>query len=161
MDSPLLLEIKELAEQVYPAAAKLNSVLYGGGWMCVVNERLGTTDVFAVREPDQHKELTSRWNGNCQNKATRLKENPRHVSARQSFDFEKKRYFGGIRIKRLGLIITFSGLSQELDEALCAWIAVRLKSVTGMTHKEWWKIRDLSSNPHMVDYGMVSPAIAA
>lgn len=161
MDSPLLLEIKELAERGYPEVAKLNETPYEGGWMCVVDENLGTTDVFAIGNPNQHPEKTGRWNGNCQNKSTRLKENPGHISAYQSFDPEKGQYFGGIRIHRLGLIITFSGLSQELDEAFCAQIAVRLKSVAGLTHEEWWEIRNLSSNQHMVDYGMICPVIAA
>lgn len=159
MGPELLQRIKELAEQAYATATPLDGRSYKGGYMCVVLGE-GKPEVFAVGQPELHPEKEGGWKVNCRNKADRLLENPAHISAFQSYNLEAKKYYGGIRVRYQDtyLIITFSGLSQELDEALCAWMAVELEC---LRPTEWHQIRYLSGNLHMSDFGKIQPKIAA
>ncbi len=158
-------QIKGLAEQAYLECTKHDGRGYQGGFLCICEEGYEVYRVMRIGQPELHPEKVQGWCMNCLNKAMRLFQNPSHFSARQSYDFEAKKYFGGIRIRALGIIITFSGLSQELDEALCAWIAVHLAKMLGLSSislskMEWWHIRRLSNNPHMNEYGHINAKAA-
>ena len=159
MGPVLLQRIKEFAEQAYVIAAPLDGGKYKGGYMCTILDG-GRPEVFAVGQPDLHEKKWRGWKRNCRNKSDRLLANPTHISAHESSNLEAEHYFGGIRVRHCGvdLIIAFSGLSQELDEAVCAWIAVQLGS---LNYAEWCRIRNLSGNAHMVDYGKIVQKIAA
>jgi len=67
---------------------------------------------------------------NSMEKGERLFGHPDHVSSWQSRDVEKeneadKKWGGAIKAKIAGLIVSFSGLPEKADEALCVAIARR------------------------------------
>jgi hypothetical protein len=86
----------------------------------------------------------NRWSDNSKEKAGRLNSNfiIGHISSEQSRDFDNKKYRGSIYTGEV--IVSFSGLSEHDDEALCLMIAYRLK---WMDWKSVSVIAEISKNP--------------
>ncbi|HEY0908303.1 MAG TPA: hypothetical protein VGE35_03060 [Candidatus Paceibacterota bacterium] len=81
------------------------------------------------------------WRDKALEKGDRLFNNPGHVSSWQSRDPEKKKYGGAIAVG--DYILTFSGLPEALDEALCALVALDMGIADAQTVQ---KIFEVSGN---------------
>lgn len=147
-------KIKEIAESAYKDATRYDGRDRQGGWLCVIDEN-GLISVLAIGNPDAHSDKTESWKFNCQEKANRLFDHPEHRSAWESRCHEKGWYYGGIRIPASGVVVAFSGLTEHLDEALCAHIATKFPLGVELVRSEWWHIRNLSHNTHMNEYGQI------
>jgi hypothetical protein len=93
-----------------------------GGCLCIANPQGRVLAVFQVGSV-QDDEAAKRYWTFCQEKATRLGQNPEHTSSWQTRDESVKKYGGAIRDED-GNIYSFSGLSEFLDEAVSAGAAI-------------------------------------
>ncbi len=96
-----------------------------GGWFCLLDVRGNPTGVIIIHEPfgDLTPEKSSAYCLFSREKAIRLSAHPEHSTSRESRDEHAERYGGAVRAG--GFIFSFSGLSEEEDEALALAVAYR------------------------------------
>lgn len=76
---------------------------------------------------EKHKKSYAK---NAVEKAHRLALHPNHQLSRQSRDPGKGMYGGGVRFPRVGRIMAFSGLPEEVDEGLVIGIGYSIEWLT-------------------------------
>ncbi len=76
-------------------------------------------------------------------KANRLLTNSEHLSSWQSRDPANGKWGGAIRATKGDVIISFSGLPELLDEAVCLRLAIEFDLIDENTHNE---IKGISQN---------------
>jgi hypothetical protein len=135
-----------LAEKNIMAACKIDGRDRTGGMLCVA-DKSGVILICQIGEIAD-LEKAAQWRITCQEKTKRLLSVEFDYSSWQTRDFDNKKYGGAVRTKD-GFIISFSGLSEHLDEAFSALIAHRM--ALGMGMWPWADIKRISNNPHMAE----------
>lgn len=95
-----------------------------GGHLTIVNANgaILFDDEVGIPAP----EMIARYRVNAREKAERLRNSPFHVLSWQSRNPDMSQWGGSVRLPALGIIISFSGLTEEEDAALCAHIALHM-----------------------------------
>ena len=102
-------------EKYFESLRKFHDREWHGGYLCFAEEKTGVpffTRFFGFMEPERAR---LSWDF-CLEKASRLARHPEHLSSFQSRDEGADKYGGAIRLARLGLIASFSGLPEKVDE---------------------------------------------
>lgn len=123
-----------------------------GGYLCVAEPDGKIVLVILIGEvPDL--ETANRFKTFCQEKATRLAQNLEHISSWQTRDEGKKQYGGAVRTGK-GYIYSFSGFTEEVDEAFSARVAFQNWDDMSMEHRT--KIAEISGNRYLIEIPQVS-----
>ena len=146
MHPSLISQFLEKTTQVVVAARHLHTDKdKKGGCLCITDHfgrkhiTVSIGEVFAIEKAQKYWEL-------CQEKATRLVSNPRHVSSWQSQNESEGKYAGAVRVR--DLILSFSGFPALWDEA--CMLAVGHNIGLSLINREAVEhIRHLSDNPHV------------
>ncbi|KKP89096.1 MAG: hypothetical protein UR94_C0043G0007 [Parcubacteria group bacterium GW2011_GWA2_36_10] len=117
-------EILTRTDQILQRLNRLqNDTDWRGGFLCIADAFTGLPWlIFNIGEVEE-----DRWEkclAYCQEKARRLAEHPNHLASAESRDEDKGQWGGAIRAD--GIIISFSGLPEMLDECLCLELAFYL-----------------------------------
>ncbi len=122
-----------------------------GGYFCVAHGTTGDP-LFISGIGKVHQDKIQRYLAFAQEKARRLASHPDSWSSAYSRDIEKEQYAGAIRIRdeHLNLILSFSGLPEELDEAVVLTAAVKCRL---LLHSDALRIAMIGSPFHQVCAG--------
>jgi hypothetical protein len=116
-----LTKLQTTLSDLFRIVRELHDREWHGGYFCVANRALGLPHaIIAIGEAPP--EEWPKYLKFCQEKPMRLSTHPEHWSSAQSRDVENKRYAGAVRAGNL--LLAFSGLPEQLDEALVLAIAV-------------------------------------
>lgn len=150
-----LINLISVAGALVSNANKIDGRGRTGGCLCLADTSGPILIVDLGEVPDQDKRNTFRVNAT--EKAMRVAKSfsvqrRESISSWGTRDPEAKRYGGGIGIPD-GYSIAVSGYSEHVDEAFSATVAFK----TGMMPDSdwWWRIKDLSQNPHMRCHGVL------
>ncbi|MFA6227535.1 MAG: hypothetical protein WC631_03635 [Candidatus Paceibacterota bacterium] len=135
------------ANSILPRACKLDGRDRKGGYLCVAEPDGKIVLVMLIGEvPDLEK--ANLFKTFCQEKATRLAQNPEHISSWQTRDVEKKQYGGAVRTGK-GYIYSFSGFTEEVDESFSARVAFQNWDDMSIEHRT--KIAGISGNRYLIE----------
>lgn len=134
--------IVQLARTLVPRVAAEQGDGRTGGYLCFRD--LATDAVFYAPMGKIDPLKREKYIEFCQEKALRLSRNQEHFSSWQSRVVSDSQYGGAIRTG-FDEVLSFSGLPELVDEALCLAIAVIVGS---LEHSAAEEIAALSSNPH-------------
>lgn len=118
--SEILRSVNEILQRLN---REQNETDWRGGFLCIADASTGAPYlIFNVGEVKEDQ--WANCLAYCQEKAHRLAEHPDHLASAESRDEDKHQWGGAIRAN--GIIISFSGLPEMLDECLCLELAVYL-----------------------------------
>lgn len=110
-----------------------------GGFLCILTPGMPAPDLVTwIGECPWHR--AERRFRLSQEKATRLAAHPDHFSSWQSRNPDKDQWGGAIRTR--GPIVSFSGLPEKADEAICLATAWRCGLIDTVTIDELVKVSD-------------------
>jgi hypothetical protein len=132
---------------IFRAARRLE-LSRGGGYFCVADPNNGHL-ILLLRCGFVPEEKMTKYSGFAQEKALRLAQHPDHLTSHASRNFNARMYGGAIRTPRY--IFSFSGFSEEMDEAVVLEYAYRFgflaeKEAKGIAlssgNETWEKLRE-------------------
>lgn len=123
-----------------------------GGHFCLANEQGEPIIILRVNFFEFEEGRAARTFAFCQEKIQRLLAHPEHVASWQSHDPDNDQYGGAIRVK--GGFLSFSGLPEHADEALCIGLA---RTFGALSAEEAASIIDITGNsyPYPYPYTMI------
>ncbi len=136
---------------LYPNATQLDNRGYTGGYLCI-GYGGKIMKVTAIGTPSLEK--WQGWFENSQNKVRALMSHPGSISSYGLRNPAQRIYGGGLSVAIPDLTLAFSGLSEQLDEAMCA---VALALVTrNFDDAKWSEVARISGNLYMRVFGKLS-----
>jgi len=124
--------------------AKHKETPRSGGYLCIADARTGMPLYLSILGvvPSGH---APKYLGFAQEKALRLAANPEDLASEQSRKPDEGKWGGAIRTDRY--ILSFSGLPEELDEAIMLSFAIKADFLTHeaaahiarLTHNNRWQ----------------------
>jgi hypothetical protein len=96
-----------------------------GGYLCVAN--LDGLPLLVCQLGEVASEKRAGYVRNAMEKAARLAKHPDYRLSRESRDPDQNMYGGAVSVREHGLILSFSGYPEHMDELMMLSLAVRLQ----------------------------------